>query len=162
MPAYNLIPEDSPILSTRAEEYVWNGDIDLNDLVPQMFSIMINNNGVGLAAPQIGVSKRILVINYEDTLLACINPEIVNGSGEVSGTEGCLSFPGLWLKVKRYETVMVRYQDMTGNNREETFSGFMARIFQHELDHLDGICFVKKVGPVALSLAKRKRIRASS
>jgi len=120
---------------------------------------MFTKGGIGLAAPQVGVSKRIFIMGNEEKLIVCINPEIVSGTGEIKDTEGCLSFPGLWLHVKRYEKVIAKYQTMNGETTQEEFDGLMARVFQHELDHLNGVCFVEKVGKLSLKLANARRAK---
>ena len=96
-----------------------------------------------------------------EQLIACINPEIITIEGEEKGLEGCLSFPELWLNVKRPSNVNVKYQSVNGEVIEQSFTGLKSRVFQHELDHLDGVCFDTRVGPVALDLAKEKRRRKS-
>lgn len=156
-----LLSEDDPFLQQVATAWDFTVDGDPNDLVRSMIKIMMENNGIGLAAPQVGVSKRIFIMGNEQKLVACINPEIVESNGEVKDLEGCLSFPKLWLQVRRAESVKVRYYDLRGEIVETEFSGFMARVFQHEYDHLDGICFVSKVGKLSLELAKNRRKKKS-
>jgi peptide deformylase len=92
----------------------------------------------------------------QNVAFACFNPEILETEGEETVHEGCLSFPGLYLKVKRPFKIKVRYTEMNGNEKEVTFEGLTARIFQHELDHLNGVKFTSLVGPVALDIAKQK------
>jgi peptide deformylase len=87
----------------------------------------------------------------------CVNPKILSGQGQVKDQEGCLSFPGLWLHVNRYETIQVEYQDILGKQHQREFTGLIARVFQHEYDHLDGVCFVNRVGELSLKLATRRR-----
>jgi len=109
-------------------------------LVGQMIVFMKKNNGIGLAAPQIGVSKRLFVMEIDGTQRACFNPEIVDHSDDLTEyPEGCLSFPGEECKIKRPSAVSVRYQTVTGDWVQESLSGLTARCFQHELDHLNGI-----------------------
>lgn len=109
-------------------------------LANQMLTLMRKNKGIGLAAPQIGLSKRLFVMDVNGTVRCCFNPEIVNSSNDTSDfEEGCLSFPGELCIIKRPSGVNVRYQNLQGTWIEETLTGLEARCFQHELDHLDGI-----------------------
>lgn len=108
-----------------------------------MLIAMHNLNGVGLAAPQIGVSLRFFVSSIPDLQLA-INPEITETfGGHVSGREGCLSFPGRQTYVRRAAGIKVTWQDIAGKQHSKALEGLEARIFQHELDHLNGICIFK-------------------
>jgi peptide deformylase len=109
-------------------------------LAQQMRSFMIQKNGIGLAAPQIGISSRVFVMETQGWQRACFNPEITNASENmIEFDEGCLSFPGEHCIIIRPDWIDVRYQDWEGNWHSERFSGILARCFQHELDHLDGI-----------------------
>ena len=109
-------------------------------LAQQMRSLMLQENGIGLAAPQIGVSRRLFVMETQGWQRTCFNPEITGASQtQVDFDEGCLSFPGERCIIKRPDWVDVRYQDWKGQWHSERFSGILARCFQHELDHLDGI-----------------------
>lgn len=157
-----IIPEDSEILREVAEDWDWEKDGDPSELVKSMSKLMILQGGIGLAAPQCGVSKRIFVMGNADHLVACINPEVVSGSERVRDQEGCLSFPDLWMYVERYRDISVKYYNVAGEKVEQELTGLMARVFQHENDHLNGICFDQKVGKLALDRAKekRKKIRA--
>jgi peptide deformylase len=109
-------------------------------LADQLFSFMKKNDGIGLAAPQIGMSKRLFVMEVDSIRRACFNPEILDHSADLTEyTEGCLSFPGEECKIKRPCAVNVRYQTTTGDWVQENLDGLAARCFQHELDHLNGI-----------------------
>lgn len=155
-----LVDETDPVLSKVAEPYDfanWIIEPNLEELVKAMSKVMFTKGGIGLAAPQVGVSKRILLMGTPEKLIACVNPELVSGTGEIQDIEGCLSFPGLWLHVKRYEKVVARYQNIKGETKTEEFEGLMARVFQHELDHLNGVCFVSHVGKLSLQLAQKRR-----
>lgn len=108
--------------------------------------------GVGLAAPQIGEAWRVFVIKPASEMRVFINPEIIKSSGETEGVpergnklEGCLSIPKIWGRVKRAESLTLRYQDEKGDVHEEAFSGFPATIIQHETDHTNGILFIQRV-----------------
>lgn len=152
-----LVKENDPILREVATYWDFTVDGNPNELIRRMSKVMMENNGIGLAAPQIGINKRLFVMGNEAKLFACINPEIIEGHGEIMDKEGCLSFPELWLNVKRFETIKVRYQNAMGRLIETEFSGLIARVFQHERDHLDGICYDTKVGKTSLELAKNRR-----
>lgn len=118
------------------------------ELIQDMLETMYRTNGVGLAAPQVGVLKRIVVIDISqdgDEPMVLINPEIVSASGSQTGDEGCLSVPGKAGKVTRPNEVTVRAADLDMNEFEITGTELLARAFCHEIDHLDGIVYVDKV-----------------
>ena len=132
-----------PVLRKKAQA-VNNFDDELEKFVEEMFSTMYLYEGVGLAAPQVGVSLRLFVMDSREEnnkgKKVVINPEILEYLGEeVSEEEGCLSIPEIFEDVYRPEGVKVRYQDINGNVIEEELHGYQARIFQHEYDHLEGI-----------------------
>ena len=152
-----LIPEDNEVLREVAEPWDWEKDGDPSELVKAMSKLMVLHNGIGLAAPQCGISKRIFVMGNSDHLVACINPEIISGSERVREQEGCLSFPDLWMYVERYKDISVEYYNVAGERVQQEFIGLMARVYQHELDHLNSICFDDRVGKLVLERAKEKR-----
>ncbi len=114
-------------------------------LLDDMAETMYEANGVGLAAPQVGVLKRVVVIDAGDGLIELINPEIIAVSGSQTADEGCLSVPGKYGKVERPQKVTVRATDRDGNVFELEGEDLLARAFCHEIDHLDGVVFVDKV-----------------
>ncbi len=114
-------------------------------LLDDMADTLYEANGVGLAAPQVGILKRIAVVDIGDGLIELINPKIIETSGVQEDNEGCLSVPGKYGKVSRPETVTVRATDRNGEEFEIRGSGLLARAFCHEIDHLDGVVFVDKV-----------------
>ena len=116
----------------------------LHRLLEDMTETMFASDGVGLAAPQIGISKSIIVLRDEDTILEVINPEIISSVGEIVDLEGCLSLPGIYGEVARFEHITVKGLDRLGEEIQLEASGFLARIFQHEIDHLRGILFVDR------------------
>ncbi len=125
----------------------------LKQVVEDMFLTMYEERGVGLAAPQVGISQRIYVINCDEGQpvegeLALINPQVVAVEGEQDGDEGCLSFPGMFARKKRPMRVTMRAQDTDGKWFEVTGEGLKARAFLHELEHLDGRVFVQDLDPV--------------
>lgn len=123
-------------------------DLRLRLLLKDMADTMYKANGVGLAAPQVGILRRAVVVDVgedEPQLFELVNPEIIAFEGEQEGAEGCLSVPGRSGVVKRPEKVTVRAQDGRGNPIEITAEGFLARAFCHEIDHLDGILYIDKM-----------------
>jgi len=138
-----IITEGDPVLNkvchpvTKFDEKLWA-------LLDDMQETLAESNGVGLAAPQVGILRRVvLVINSEDQVLELINPTIIKAEGEQDGLEGCLSVPGKWGNVKRPMVVRVRAQDRNGDWFEVEDVELTARCFCHELDHLDGHLFVE-------------------
>jgi len=120
---------------------------EILNLIRDMAETMYVASGVGLSAPQVGVLKRIIVIDgQEEGLIALINPKIVRREGEVIAEEGCLSFPEIYSEVKRSSRVTVEALNQKGERIEITKEGLIARALQHEIDHLDGILFIDKVG----------------
>lgn len=134
-------------------------DRDIVKLVEDMFETMYHEEGVGLAANQIGEPLRIMVIDTspkKESLpvkLVLINPEFLEGQGSIKYMEGCLSFPGLTVEVDRYQKVRFRAMDLKGEVKEYELEGFPAIVFQHELDHLDGITFIDRVNGLKRRLA---------
>jgi peptide deformylase len=160
---YSLVPESDPVLNLLASRWDWQEDGDPSSLIESMSTIMKDSGGVGIAAPQIGVSKRILLICHSHgNIQEYINPILTHAEGEVLDTEGCLSFPGLWLKVKRYQRIEVHYETKEKISLTRSLEEFEARVFQHELDHLDGTTFTKRVGSLTLALARKKQKKAKS
>ena len=149
---YDLTLFPEPVLRQRAVP-IEAFDGELERIVEAMYARMYASGGVGLAAPQVGLRKRILVLNAEGERgkgeeLTMINPEIVGREGAPSDyEEGCLSFPGIYAQVTRPERCTVKFQDVDGNAREETFEGFTSRIIQHEYDHLEGVLLVDRMSP---------------
>ena len=125
-------------------------DSSIRKLAQDMLETMYSSNGVGLAAPQVGVSKRMMVIDVagEDEPhkpIVFINPEITDAEGDLIGTEGCLSFPGVYFEVKRFNRVTVKYTNLSGKTIKMVAEGnLLCRAIQHELDHLDGELFIDK------------------
>ncbi len=114
-------------------------------LADNMLRIMRKAHGVGLAAPQVGVLERVVVVAPQGRAMVLVNPEIVKSEGDSIGEEGCLSIPGLYGDVQRAEFIEVRALDRKGREVEYEMEGMAARIVQHEIDHLDGVLFIDKV-----------------
>jgi len=130
-----------------------------------LIHLMIHSKGMGLAANQIGITKRFFAIGHESFDVfkkpaIIYNPVLVNADKEQElGQEGCLSFPGVWVQVSRPKTIMVRYQNNKGEFLLSRLEGLEARCFQHELDHLDGITFNKRVSKLKWDMAQQKANR---
>jgi peptide deformylase len=153
-----LLDENNPLLLQPSTP--WNFAIDGNptELVEEMTRILEENGAVGLAAPQCGVHKTIFIMGNISNLVVCINPKIIALSESRSiDIEGCLSFPKLWLNVPRATGCMVSYQNTLGELVDNEFTGLMARVFLHELDHLLGITFDQRIGAMKLKMAKESR-----
>jgi len=134
-------------------------DDRIRALIRDMFETMYSAEGVGLAAPQVGVGKRVVVLDVspvDDAIspVAVVNPEIVSRNGSVTGVEGCLSIPGVQGEVCRAETVEVRGLDEQGNPLRIRAAGILSRALQHEIDHLDGILFIDRLSSPAAASAK--------
>lgn len=140
----NVLKEGDPTLRKKAR-VVEKIDQRIITLLDDMIETMYDENGVGLAAPQVGILKRIIVIDIGDGLIEVINPEIIESKGEQLGPEGCLSVPGVSGDVRRPNYVRVRGLDREGNQIEIEAEEFLARAFCHEIDHLNGILFIDKV-----------------
>ncbi len=137
-----------PRLRTRSSE-VQNDALsspEMRELLAHMEQAMIHDDGVGIAAPQVGVFKRVILIAEKDGIVPYFNPEILSASWKKNvDVEGCLSVPGVFGTVRRSDRVRVRYTDSKGLQHEEEARDFRARVFQHEVDHLNGVLFIDKV-----------------
>jgi len=136
-------------------------DGGIRRLIDDMAETMYEAPGIGLAANQVGKALRLLLIDLqrpeeEHGLIVLVNPVLVTGRGELVYEEGCLSLPGYFNKVKRFEEVLVRAQNQDGKLIEISASGLLAVALQHEMDHLDGKLFIDRLGPIARDLFKRR------
>ena len=139
-----IITEEDPKLQKVCHP-VTKFDEKLAQLLDDMSQTLLDSGGVGLAAPQIGILRRVVVVDTGDSVLELVNPQVIETSGEQDGMEGCLSVPGVYGMVKRPNVVTVRAQDRTGAWFEATGEELLARCFCHECDHLDGHLFREKV-----------------
>jgi len=155
-----IVKFGDPVLVTPAKS-VDKFDEELQKLVADMFESMYAARGVGLAAPQIGISLRLAVIDVTDgknpeAKIVCANPEIIHAEGEQREEEGCLSLPGFRGYVMRPQYVTVRAQDATGTQFEMRGEQLLARAFCHEIDHLNGTLFIAHLGMLKRDMIKRK------
>lgn len=145
MAIHKVITSENPILRQKAKK-VHRFDASMQKLVDDMFETMHSAHGVGLAAPQIALSIRLFVAEYEENKLALFNPEIIKAEGEEPGTEGCLSIPGYaGDNIRRATSIVVKGQDVRGKPVRVRAEGWYARVLQHEIDHLDGILFLDRL-----------------
>jgi peptide deformylase len=148
-----------PVLRQKAEP-VSAITADMRKLIGDMFDTMYAEEGVGLAAPQVGISERIIVVDPHDDEtepFALINPEILDAGAETEkNEEGCLSIPGIRDLVERSVSVRVRGLTETGEVRELEAEGLLSRILQHEIDHLNGVLFLDRLSPLKRSMAMKK------
>lgn len=157
---YPIVRYGNPVLEKPAEPITeFNGD--LRKLADDMFESMYAAHGVGLAAPQIGISRRIVVIDVSfkedpDARLVLINPVIIGTEGRQRSSEGCLSLPDFREEVTRANVVTVRAQDLEGKWFEKTGDAMLARAFLHETDHLNGKLYISHISALKRDLIKRK------
>jgi peptide deformylase len=145
----------------KPSEPVTQFDDELHDLVVQMFRLMREHKGVGLAAPQVGKNLRLFVMNPSGEAgddRVYINPVLSDAAGNDDAEEGCLSLPDIHVKVVRSKSIRMQAQDLTGKPIEESASGFIPRVWQHEFDHLNGILLTDRMGPVA-KMQNRKKLK---
>jgi len=157
---YPIVKFGDPVLEKRAEP-VTDFDAELRKLVEDMFESMYAAHGVGLAAPQIGISKRLAVIDVTfkedpEAKLVLANPEIIHTEGRHTQNEGCLSIPEFRESVTRPRKVTIRAQDVNGNFYEKTGEELLARAFLHETDHLNGKLYISHISALKRDLMKRK------
>jgi peptide deformylase len=160
MSLLDIVKYGDPVLE-RAGEVVEEFDEGLKRLVSDMFETMYASRGVGLAAPQVGVSKRLFVMDCSggkdpEARIALVNPVVLNVEGDQTGDEGCLSFPGIFFPVKRSLRAVVRAQDISGEEFEFDGLELEARCMLHETDHCDGIVFLNRTTSLKRELVRRK------
>ena len=159
---YKIVKYPDPILEQKSVPVTAFGTEELRQLVANMFETMYASKGVGLAAPQIGISERITVIDCapandgEPRPIVLINPEVIRKEGKQTGEEGCLSIPGFREDVTRAKNAVVRAYNEMGETIEVTGEDLLARAMQHEIDHLNGVLFLSHLSPLKRDLIKRK------
>ena len=140
-----ILKYPNPILRKKALEIKNPTDPKIKQLISDMMSALRSHDGLGLAAPQAGQSLRLCIAEVDHELFVLINPEIKKYSGkEINMEEGCLSFPGKYLPIKRYEKVKIKALDSNGKKQIIRAKGLLARVLQHEIDHLSGVLLVDR------------------
>ena len=159
MAIFKLIENTNPILALPLSGC--SEDMDRQEMKDNLIETMEHYNGIGLSANQCGIMERVFVM-YSDVkkkeIIACFNPKIITESDEqIFMDEGCLTYPGLWLKVKRPDGIEVTYEDENGEKQERAMFGLECRVFQHEYDHMEGTNFTQKVSKLKLDMAHRRQ-----
>jgi peptide deformylase len=151
--------ENHPMLSVAIPEYKEAiPNPSMKNLVARLKMTMKLYNGIGLSANQCGIFQRVFVIGTEHFQIACINPKVVAKSEELSReNEGCLSFPGMFLRVERPTWVDAEFYDETGAFKQIRLEGLTAKCYLHELDHMNGVKFIDHAGPLAVQMARQKQ-----
>jgi peptide deformylase len=147
-----------PILRKKAQT-IENIDGKVKDIADRMAKVMYANKGIGLAAPQIGFLNRILIVDIGDGCRVLINPEIVGGEGESVMEEGCLSLPTIEVPVKRMEKVFIRGRNLESKEVSLQLFGFPGRVYQHEIDHLNGILIIHHISRLKRELLIKRMIK---
>lgn len=159
---FKLVSSDHPLLYKSLPEFDFaNPPVNPNEFASSLVETCKKHSGLGLSANQCGFEYRVFVMGSGDNFISCFNPKIVSSEGETHMAEGCLSFPLLELKITRPKRIVVEYQDWNGQKHTSTFDGITARVFLHELDHMNGIVYTSRVKPLALQsgLKKVEKIR---
>lgn len=153
-----LVDRNNQILAQRCEDFDFmNPPMDPVQLAQDLVKFMYEKNGIGLAANQVGINCRVFAMRGSPEDFVCFNPKIVATSeAEVVLEEGCLTYPGLYVKIKRPQHIRVRFTGPNGDTFTKQFTGLTARIFQHELDHLDGVVFYNRANRYHRDRALRK------
>jgi peptide deformylase len=156
LPIYN---ETHPMLFKAIPEYTTPlPNQPMNTLVKRMKGAMGKYAGIGLSANQCGVFERVFLIGADEFQLVCINPKVIETSTEIEAAEeGCLSFPGLFLKIPRPKWIIAEFLDENGQTQQIKLDGVTARCYLHELDHMNGIRFVDYIKPLALRMARKRQ-----
>ncbi len=167
MPKQQIVLYGDPILR-KVSTPVGEITSELRAFIEEMFKTLRRAKGLGLSAPQVGRNERFFILDLSSSSLdfdslVLINPEIVSTSGEQTGEEGCLSFPGLYLDIARPNKVTCRYTDLDGKRRSVTAEGLIARAISHETDHLDGKLFIDYINAADREMiaGKLKKIKVS-
>lgn len=160
----NIVKHPNPILEERIPEFNFeNPLVDPIQLEKDMIELMMSSGGIGLAANQVGVKARMFVMGhpkFKEHAQAFFNPVIVGVTDDlIDDEEGCLSFPNVYVKLKRPRGILVRFQNSKGETQEAEFFGLESRCFLHEFDHLEGITFKDRLSPLRWALAIKKSVK---
>ena len=147
MAVYKIIEIGDEILKEKAKP-VKSINANIIKLLDNMADTLYEAKGAGLAAPQIGISKRVIIVDIGEGLYELVNPQIISTAGQETDVEGCLSIPGLIGDVTRAATIKVRYLDRHGKEKNLTAEGLLARDMQHEIDHLEGILYIDRAANI--------------
>ena len=156
---YKLLPKEHPFVHTAMPEFVDSdtSDISRKKIADDLAETMRHFGGIGLSANQVGLPYRVFVMGDNDNFAVCFNPKIlVESENFIPIEEGCLTYPGLFVKIRRPDWVEVEFEDENGEKHNDTFEGLMCRVFQHEMDHMNGIDFTSRAKKMDLNIAKRK------
>ena len=158
---YKLLePEHKLLLHPLPEITAETEPESRQELLDNMVETMKHYGGIGLSANQCGIPIRMFVFGDNENYVPCFNPRIIETAGElIPIEEGCLTYPGLFVKIFRPDMVTATFEDENRELHKETFTGLVARVFLHEMDHMEGIDFTSRAGKMALDIAKRKRLR---
>lgn len=156
-----IVTNPNSILKEKLKDFNFeNPEVDPIDLEKQMIETMFAHNGIGLSANQVGINARVFVMghkNYAENAKAYFNPVVVANTQQlIEDEEGCLSFPGIYVKIKRPSAIKVQYQNSKGEVEETEFHGYECRCFLHEYDHLEGITFKDRTSQLKWALAVKK------
>jgi peptide deformylase len=156
-----IISSSDPLLHTPSRQFIEDelkdAEVSLKPIAKELISILYQQNALGVSACQVGIDAAMFVMDVNNNIRVCSNPTILAASLDMSlGTEGCLSYPGLKLNVRRPESIAVQYYDLDGNEVREHLEGIEARVWLHEYDHTMGICFTDRVSKLSLNMAKKK------
>ena len=158
MAIYTLLENDNAALTIPLSGC--SEDLDRKELKENLIETMKNFHGIGLSASQCGVMERVFVMYSDvkkDEIIACFNPQILSeGTEMVMMDEGCLTWPGLWLKVRRPDHINCSFEDENGDSHEVTMMGLECRVFQHEMDHMEGTNFTKRVSKLKFDMGKKR------
>ena len=159
----DIIKSGNSLLTTKSEAFDFtNPPVDPVELAHMLAQTMLKHNGLGLSAIQIGIPYRVFTMKT-NPIMTCFNPKIIDiGEGDVLLEEGCLSYPNLFVKIKRPNNIRVRFTLPNGETVTEKYTGITSRIFQHELDHLDGIVYTRRANLYHLEQAKRQQQKINS
>lgn len=155
---FYLRKDPDPILYKKLEDYEFDCGMDTHEIERVMIDIMDKEYGIGISANQVGFDRRVIVIRpREQKSIIMFNPTIVSKIGECADEEGCLSFPGLFMQIRRAETVVAQYLDKNAKECTIKLTGMDAKCLQHEIDHLDGVVFTQHVSRMKLDLARKRQ-----
>lgn len=154
---YKLLDPKHPFVHTKMPEYVDSDEVSRKQISDDLAETMKHYGGIGLSANQVGLPYRVFVMGDNKNFAACFNPKIlVESDTQVPIEEGCLTYPGLFVKIRRPDWIEVEFEDENGDKHTDTFEGLMCRVFQHEMDHMNGIDFTSRAKKMDLNIAKRK------